>query len=175
MLLVQIMPVRRQVVVGPARGIRTVETKRVAIVAVDIDSGRLARRVVTFGRCVVADQRHDDASVAELFLDIAHVDWIGEGLDCICGLCVFVLGLDQDDRSSICDLGFGNCGANVLHVAKHCQFQAAQEPEYQTYLSVAARKSGARVLNVPLIRWIHPGKPPPDTSALIYGPGLARR
>lgn len=163
----QLLPVCRQIVVRPSGRIRTVEAKRVSVMSIDIDCRRSTRSIVSLWRRIIADKRHNDAGIADLILDIGHVDWIGKRLDRTGCLRVLILRLNQNDWSSIRDLSFGNCGANVLHVTGHYQYQVSRMVQSSTYLSVAAKKSGARVLSVPLIRWIHPGKPPPETSALI--------
>jgi len=117
-----------------------------------VNRSGLPRRVVSLGRSIVANQGNHNTSITQLILNILHVNRVREGRDGRCRLRVFVLGLDQDDRSTICDLGFGNGCADILHVANYHEPKSIGMMTVFTYLSVAARKSGALVLNVPLTR-----------------------
>jgi hypothetical protein len=66
--------------------------------------------------CVVVDKRYHNAGIPSLIVDILEVFVAGEG-DPIAGT-ILVLRLEQDDRPTVGDLGFGNNGTNVFHVAE---------------------------------------------------------
>lgn len=97
----------RQGIVRPCVRICAVEPQRVAIVAIDIDCSGPTRGKVTVGVCVVADERDNNTGIADLLLNIAKVGRVGE-LDTRDCLGVFVLGLDENDRSAVSDLCFGD-------------------------------------------------------------------
>ena len=164
----QIPPVCGQLAVGPSVWVGAVKAKRVAIVAVDIDlRGPVgARSKVSLRRSVVVDVGDDNASVAELLLDNGPVALVGE-LNAIDSARVLVLRLEEDDRAAVGDLGLGDDLTNVLDVAGGSVSFAPRALDRATYLSVALMKASSSVLSVPLTRWSQPGKPPPETSALM--------
>lgn len=74
------------------------------------------RGIVSTSRCVVAEHRYDDASLASLVNNILEVVRVRE-LFAVDGPSVLVLGLVEDDGSAVGNLGFGNRGGNVGNVA----------------------------------------------------------
>jgi hypothetical protein len=89
-------------------------------VAVDV-YGSFAgpRGIVTASPGIVANKRNNDTGIASLVLDVLHVGTIGEViLQAAAGTTVFILGLEEDDRSSIGNLGLGDGCAYIFHVAR---------------------------------------------------------
>jgi hypothetical protein len=84
---------------------------------VDVNSSRLTRRIVTFRRRIIVDQRYDNADIAKLVDDILHVHRVWKRLNSLGRLGVLVLWLDKDDGPTVGDLSFRNVRSNVLHVA----------------------------------------------------------
>lgn len=65
---------------------------------------------------IVANKRNDNAGIASLVFDVLHVGTIGEVVNAN-STAVLILGLEEDDGSTICDLTLGNCGTDIFHVA----------------------------------------------------------
>jgi hypothetical protein len=68
---------------------------------VDVDSCWLSWSIVSFRGSVVADEWYNDTCASKLAVNVLHVHRIGERCNGFCRLCVFVLGLDEDDRSAV--------------------------------------------------------------------------
>lgn len=113
----QCVEVGWEVTAGPSVGVGTIEAKRVAIVAVDIDfSYTGSRGIVPVGSCIVADKGNDDAGIASLIFNILHVIRVGEISDSTASPRVLILRLIQDDRSTIGNLALGNCRGSIGNI-----------------------------------------------------------
>lgn len=100
----------------PGGRVCTVKSEGIVVMAVDIDGTYArSRRIVSTGIGIIVDQRHDDTSIASLVLDVLHVAPVGE-VHTTASTGVFILGLVEDDRSAVGNLGFGNSLRDVGHV-----------------------------------------------------------
>lgn len=113
-------PTSGQITRRPGGRIRAIEAKRVTIVTVDVDGSFAGSRgIVTASPGIVANKRNNDTGIASLVLGVLHVGTIGEViLQAAAGTTVFILGLEEDDRSSIGNLGLGDGCAYIFHVAR---------------------------------------------------------
>jgi len=129
------------------------------------------RSVVSTCVCIVVDEGHYNPGIPELVLNVLHVGRIWK--QCIDSTAVFILRLKEDDRTTVCDLRFGDNLPNVLGVAE--QSQSALKLEYR---GPATRLTCLWRANSPVLLFgdtldplSQPGNPPPDASAFMYGPG----
>ena len=65
---------------------------------------------------IVTDERHNDAGVSELLLDVAEIGRVGE-FDARDGLRVLILRLDENDWAAIRDLSFRDDLAHTACIA----------------------------------------------------------
>jgi hypothetical protein len=116
---VRLIPPSGQFTGWPSRRVGTVKPEGVAIMTVDINrSLASARCIVATSPGIIANQRHDDTSIACLVLDILHVDCIWEAIVSTAGTAVLIFGLIENDRTAFCDLAFGNCCSDIGDVAR---------------------------------------------------------
>lgn len=82
--------------------------------SVDVDlTFTSSRGIVTTSIGIIANQRNHNSGLVGLILNILHVRSIGEVVHSAASARVFILGLVENDWSSLRDLGFGNGGSNV--------------------------------------------------------------
>lgn len=76
-----------------------------------------SRSIVSAVPGVVANKRHHDSSIASLVRDILHVRSVWEVVNPTAGSTILVLGLVEDNRSSIRNLALGDGCGNIGNVA----------------------------------------------------------
>jgi hypothetical protein len=94
-----------------------VETEWIPIVAINIDRRWLTWRIIPSWMGIVADERHDDACFPILRIYGFHVLRVRK-FDSFCGAGVFVFWLQQNDRTTVCDLRFGNDAADLRDITE---------------------------------------------------------
>ena len=83
---------------------------------VDVDFTKASSGCIVAARTgIVVDQRDDNASLASLVNDILEILGVRERL--AVAEAVFVLGLVENDGSTVGDLSLGNNAADICHVA----------------------------------------------------------
>jgi hypothetical protein len=134
---------------------------------IDINMGRHDHAL---SPSIVVYEGDNNAGIPGLLFDVVEiiVIWIWNS---VVSHRVLVLWLEQDDGAAIGDLGFGNYLSHGFGISVIISTVASNAIAISTHKSVAFKKAGSEVLRRPWILWSHPGKPPPEASALIYGPG----
>lgn len=88
---------------------------RIIIMTIDVSrTDTRSRDIVTMRPSVVADHRHNNTSIMGLIHDILEIARVV--LQATASIAVFVLGLVENHRTSIGNLGFGDGPINVLNI-----------------------------------------------------------